>query len=183
MAELVKLSTTHEMLMNWLVLNPEKSLRECADHFGYTQSWVSQIIHSDLFQHALKEKQERIALRVAESIPAKLARAADIAVEKLTDHLEKTEDPEFILSATDKILHRMGYAPQSSRNPAGGPAPGSLNQQNNFFLQASDLEAARELMRGVAAEGGAGSGRIHGPQADAPGRTPLTLDAEVLPRE
>ena len=166
MAELVKLSTTHEMLMNWLVLNPEKSLRECADHFGYTQSWVSQIIHSDLFQHALKEKQERIALRVAESIPAKLARAADIAVEKLTDQLEKTEDPEFILSATDKILHRMGYAPQSTRNPAGGPPP-TLNQQNNFFLQASDLEAARELMRASTALG---------PQADEV--RPLSLKGE-----
>ena len=69
-------------------------------------------------------------------------------MEKLTEHLEKTEDPEFILSATDKILHRMGYAPQSSRNPAGGPAP--TNQQNNFFLTAGDLEAARELMRSSA---------------------------------
>ena len=177
MAELVKLSTTHEMLMNWLVLNPEKSLRECADHFGYTQSWVSQIIHSDLFQHALKEKQERIAVKVAESIPEKLARAADVAVEKLTEQLEKTEDPEFILSATDKILHRMGYAPQSSRNPAGGPAP--TNQQNNFFLTAGDLEAARELMRAstaLPAEGGAGSGRMLGPQADEV--RPLSLEGE-----
>ena len=164
MAELVKLSTTHEQLMNWLVLNPEKSLRECADHFGYTQSWLSQIIHSDLFQHALKEKQERIAMRVAESIPAKLARAADIAVEKLTDHLEKTEDPEFILSATDKILHRMGYAPQSSRNPSA-PAGGSLNQQNNFFLQAGDLADARALMQAAASGSPLGA----------------TLDGAVLP--
>lgn len=164
MAELVKLSTTHEQLMNWLVLNPEKSLRECADHFGYTQSWLSQIIHSDLFQHALKEKQERIAMRVAESIPAKLARAADIAVEKLTDHLEKTEDPEFILSATDKILHRMGYAPQSSRNPSA-PAVGSLNQQNNFFLQAGDLADARALMQAAASSSPLGA----------------TLDGAVLP--
>ena len=53
MAEIARLNTTHEMLMNWLVCNPEKSLRECADHFGYTQSWLSQIIHSDIFQHAL----------------------------------------------------------------------------------------------------------------------------------
>lgn len=149
MAELVKLSTTHEMLMNWLILNPEKSLRECADHFNYTQSWLSQIIHSDLFQHALKEKQERVAMRVAESIPQKLARAADVAIEKLSDHLERTEDPEFILSATDKILHRMGYAPQSTRNPAG-PAGPSLNQQNNFFIQAGDLAEARALMQASA---------------------------------
>lgn len=173
MAELVKLSTTHEMLMNWLVLNPEKSLRECADHFGYTQSWVSQIIHSDIFQHALAEKQEKISMRVAESIPAKLARAADIAIEKLTEHLEKTEDPEFILSASDKILHRMGFAPQSARAPAGGTS-GGLNQQNNFFVQASDLSAARELMQIAASSSPLG--------ATLPGSGEL-LDGEVIARD
>lgn len=152
MGELTRLSTTHEMLMNWLILNPEKSLRECADHFGYTQSWLSQIIHSDIFQHALKEKQNRVFLRVAESIPEKLARAADVAVEKLADHLERTEDPEFILSATDKILHRMGYAPASARNPGGNPigAP-ATNVQQNFFLTAGDLADARGLMQQAAA--------------------------------
>lgn len=144
MAEIARLSTTHEMLMNWLILNPEKTLRECADHFGYTQSWVSQLIHSDIFQHALREKQERVAIRVAESIPEKLARAADVAVEKLSEHIEKSEDPEFLLSATDKLLHRMGYAPQSARNPAG--APGVANQQNNFFISAGDLTDARALI-------------------------------------
>ena len=159
MAPPVKLSSTHEMLMNWLLTNPEKSLRECADHFGYTQSWVSQIIHSDLFQHALKEKQERIFVRVADGIPAKLRRNADIALEKLSDHLEKSEDPEFILSATDKLLHRMGYAPQSARAPAGSPAAAGVGvQQNNFFLSQSDLAAARaQLQQGglvLACEGG-----------------------------
>ena len=146
--KLVSLSHTHEMMLNWLVMNPERSLRECADHFGYTQSWVSSLIHSDLFQAALKQKQMDIAVRVAESIPEKLRRAADIGVEKLAEHLEKSEDPEFILDATDKILHRMGYAPQSSRNPAG--SPGSMNQQNNFYIGSADLLAAQELMAGAA---------------------------------
>lgn len=142
--KLARLSHTHDMLLNWLVLNPDRSLRECADHFGYTQSWVSSVLHSDLFQQALKEKQLAIAVRVAESIPEKLARAADVAIEKLTTALEKTEDPEFVLDATDKILHRMGYAPQSARNPAG--APGVANQQNNFFISAGDLTDARALI-------------------------------------
>lgn len=80
MGELVNISHKHEALLNWLVLNPDKSLRECADHFGYTQSWVSSIIHSDIFQVALKEKQLAIAAKVADSIPAKLRRAADVAL-------------------------------------------------------------------------------------------------------
>lgn len=154
MGELVNISHKHEALLNWLVLNPDKSLRECADHFGYTQSWVSSIIHSDIFQVALKEKQLAIAAKVADSIPAKLRRAADVALEKLTTKVEESEDPEFLLDATDKILHRMGYAPASARNPAGSPAAhggAPLAQQNNFFIGAGDLAAARELMRGAGA--------------------------------
>jgi hypothetical protein len=152
--QLVRLSHTHEMLMNWLVLNPEKSLRECADHFGYTQSWLSSVIHSDLFQASLKEKQLAVQARVASSIPEKLRRSADIALDKLATKLEEAEDADFILDATDKILHRMGYAPVSARNPAGSPQAGSVNQQNNFFLQASDLHEARELMQLAAEQGG-----------------------------
>ena len=140
--KLVALSHRHEMLLNWLVLNPDKTLRECADHFGWTQSWLSSIIHSDIFQSALKQKQLDIALRVAGSIPEKLRAAADIGVEKLSSALEKSEDPEFILDATDKILHRMGYAPQSARNPAGSP----VNIQNNFVIGAQDLLDAQSVM-------------------------------------
>jgi hypothetical protein len=152
MAELKRLSHTHEMMLNWLVLNPDRSLRECADHFGVSQSWLSSIIHSDIFQHALKEKQLAISLRVADSIPAKLRRAADIAVEKLTQKLEDTEDPEFILDATDKILHRMGFAPQSSRNPLGPPTGSGPVQQNNFFISAGDLAEARALIGNTQAQ-------------------------------
>lgn len=140
--KLAALSHRHEMLLNWLVLNPDKTLRECADHFGWTQSWLSSIIHSDIFQSALKQKQLDIAIRVAGSIPEKLRAAADIGVEKLAIHLERSEDPEFILDATDKILHRMGYAPQSARNPAGSP----VNIQNNFVIGAQDLLDAQTVM-------------------------------------
>jgi hypothetical protein len=149
MAEIARLSHKHEQLLNWLVLNPDRSLRECADVFGFSQSWLSQVIHSDLFQHALKEKQLAIGVRVADSIPQKLRRAADLALEKLTGKLEDTEDPEYILDATDKILHRMGYAPQSARNPAGGPGLGAPAQQNNFFISSGDLQEARALMQSV----------------------------------
>ena len=168
MAEIKRLSHTHEMMLNWLVLNPDRSLRECADHFQVSQSWLSQVIHSDIFQHALKEKQEAIALRVADSIPAKLRRAADIAVEKLTEKLEETEDPDFILDATDKILHRMGFAPQSSRNPLGPPTGAGPVQQNNFFISAGDLEEARALIRQVPVE---------------PLPAPQVLEGEIVRRE
>lgn len=148
--QIVRLSHKHEMMLNWLLLNPDRSLRECADHFGVTQSWLSSVIHSDLFQMTLKERQNSVHLKIADSIPEKLRRIGDIALEKLTTCLEDSEDPEYILDATDKVLHRMGFAPASSRNPAGSAAS-VHNVQNNVFVNADDLAAARQLMQSISA--------------------------------
>jgi hypothetical protein len=149
MAAIQRMSHTHEMVINWLVLNPQKSLRECADHFGYTQPWLSQLIHSDIFQANLRQRQMEVAARVSASIPEKLQAVADIALEKLGDAIAKSEDPDFILDAADRALHRMGYAPASARNPAGSPSQiGAVqNQTNVFVLGQDDLAQARELMR------------------------------------
>jgi len=149
--ELQRVSHTHEMVINWLVLNPEKSLRECADTFGYTQPWLSTLIHSDLFQSRLRARQEQIASRVTSSIPEKLQAITDIALDKLGDVLAKSEDPEYILDVADRALHRMGYAPASARNPAGSPSQaGSVNNQTNVFMLApEDLHQARALMQQV----------------------------------
>lgn len=155
MAAIQKISHTHESVINWLVLNPEKSLRECADHFGYTQPWLSTLIHSDIFQMALRERQIAVAARVTQSIPDRLRVCADLALEKLADHIEKSEDSEFILDAADRTLHRMGFAPQSARNPAGSPSQtqggGVQNQTNVFVLGGDDLAEARRIMASAGA--------------------------------
>jgi hypothetical protein len=147
-----KISYTHEQILNWLVLNPHVSLRECADHFGYTQPWLSTLIHSDIFQAKLRERQMQVAARVAQSIPERLQVVTNIALEKLAEKVAESEDPEFILDAADKALHRMGYAPASARNPAGSPAQGNVqNQTNVFMLGANDLAEARRIMAASAA--------------------------------
>ena len=176
MGEIARLSPSHEMVMNWIICNPDRNLRECADHFGYTQSWLSCIIHSDIFQHELARRQETVRAAITQSIPEKLRRAGDIAVEKLTSQLEQTEDPEFILSAADKILHRLGYAPQSSRAPQGG-AGISVSQTNVYMASQADLASARELMGRV----GEAMSLPSPPGATLPEDGPPPLEGELLP--
>lgn len=150
--EVSKLSHVHESIINWLVLNPGRSMRQCADNFGYTQPWLSSLVNSDIFQAALRERQIEVAVRVAQNIPAKLAAVADIALDKLADKVAESEDAEFLLDAADRTLHRMGFAPQSTRNPAGSPSqfgPSAVNIQQNFMVTGQDLAAARELMQSV----------------------------------
>jgi hypothetical protein len=108
--QLKSLSHTHDMVINWMLLNPDRSLRECADYFGYSQPWLSTLIHTDLFQARLKERQAVVFAQIAQTVPEKLTALSDIATEKLTEAITKSEDSKFILDAFDKVMHRAGCA-------------------------------------------------------------------------
>lgn len=142
--DLKNISTTHEQILNWLLLNPHKSMRECADTFGYTQSWLSTLVRSDLFQAALAEKQKELSSRVASNVTNKLTGVVDVALDKLAEHVEKSENPDFLLAVADKGLHRLGFGPASYRNPNPSGMQGPLVQQN-FMVSAADLVAARQM--------------------------------------
>lgn len=137
MAEIQRISHTHDQIMNWLIANPERSLRECADAFGYTQSWLSCLIHSDVFQAKFRERQDSVFSRIASNTEEKLTGLANMVAEKLSEKVEASQDPKFLLDSFDKIMHRAGYAPNSKAVPQ---AP---TVQNNFFVSRSELEQAR----------------------------------------
>lgn len=140
--QIATLNHTHQRILDWLILNPDKTLRECADSMGYTQAWLSTVIHSDVFQLQLRQMNAEVHARVCGSVPEKLAALADIGIEKLTDMLAKSEDPVFVANTTDKLLHRMGYAPKATPVVTGT----TVNVQNNtFHVSREELTAARQI--------------------------------------
>ena len=147
-----KLSYSHDALINWLLVNPDRPLRDAAAYFGYTQAWISTIIHSDVFQAKLLTRQNAVFVQVSQSIPAKLGAAVNIALERMTEKLELCDDPKYLLDATDKLLHRMGYAPAAARTPVGAPVIQTNTQINNFTVSALDLEAARMMAQAANAK-------------------------------
>lgn len=144
-----RVTYSHEALINWMVENPDRPLRDAAAYFGYSQGWLSCIIHSDVFQAKLARRQEEVFAQIAQDIPSRLRGAADLALNGLTEKLENgNPDAKFLLDATDKLLHRMGYAPASARNPLGTAQVVQNNTQiNNYTVNASDLAAARALAK------------------------------------
>jgi hypothetical protein len=137
--QVAKLNHTHERILDWLVQNPEKSMRECADAFGYTQAWLSTVVHSDAFQVQLSKLNGDIHSRVAADIPARMAAITDIVLDKLANIVAETEDKDFLLETGDKILARMGYGVRGNSNNT--PAP---QVQNNFIISRDMLSASRQ---------------------------------------
>lgn len=132
-----KLSHGHDAILNWLLLNPTATLRECGDQLGYSVPWLSRLIHTDIFQAELCARQGEVFVSVAGSIPQKLAGLADLAIEKVTEQLLASESPQYTLDVFDKALTKLGYAPQTARNPNGA------STTNVFMVSAGDLAAAR----------------------------------------
>lgn len=142
--QIQKLRITHEMILNWLLLNPEKSQGECAKLFGVTEAWLSVIINSDCFQERLAQKRHLMDRRVTDVIEAKMRGVVDAGLDRLDKIVPVSTDPEFILNTTDKLLGRLGYGPKSA-------SPGfSVNVQNNTYTVPREvLEASRKLITGL----------------------------------
>lgn len=144
--QLKDLSYRHEAILDWLVLNPDKSQGECARALGYTEAWLSQVISSNLFQARLalllQEKREHGIFTVAE----KLAGLADLAIEKTLKNVEVSADPGFVLSAAEVALKRLGYG--AVKQPP--TAPTTVNNTLVVATQAG-LQEAVQIMRQVKA--------------------------------
>lgn len=145
--QIMSISHVHEAIMNWMIANPHLPLKACAGHFGYTRAWLSTIIHSDLFQARLREKQEEVFSGIKEDLNTKLGALADVGIERLQEKLEHTDDTKTILETTKLALASLGFGAK----PGGGAANVQNNTQvNNVYVASSaDLEAAREQMRRV----------------------------------
>lgn len=145
--------------MEWLIANPHMKLSECAAAFNVSQPWLSCIIHSRAFQERYREIiGDHVDSRVL-PLRDKLTGVAATAIDRLGLAVAVSTDPDFLLSAADKTLHRLGYAPNTSKGQ-GVQATGPT--QINIFNSVSQeqLERARqrrrELYEGTAEEVGPG---------------------------
>jgi hypothetical protein len=146
--ELKSVSHVHESVMNWMIANPQRSLAACAQEFGYTQAWLSTMIHSNLFQARLREKQDVLFGDLATSLNDKLAAGADIGVTKLVSQLERSEDPKFIKDTTTMMLDKLGFG-ASARLGTPNTIHNAPVQQNYYMASAADLAEARGRIMSV----------------------------------
>jgi len=60
MGLLQKVRYTHKDMIDYIISNPTVSQGQIAARYGYTQSWISNILASDAFQEAMAGRREEI---------------------------------------------------------------------------------------------------------------------------
>jgi len=148
-AQIAEMSFSHHAIIDWMLSNPDALLADCAKAFGYTQPWLSTIIHSDAFKAEFSRRRGQLDEHIAHGIHAKMAAVS----KKALDHLEElldgadTLDPRLVLDIADRTLHRQGYAPSKAgvnifaQQNIIQPAPGAVDK--------SVLDEAKNLMRAI----------------------------------
>ena len=137
--QIKKMSISHEMILNWLVMNPEKTQNECAEFFGVTPAWLSVVVNSDCFQARWIQRRQMLATGVVALAESKMRGVIDKGLDRLERLVEVSPDPGFVLETTDKLLGRLGYGPKT------GPSV-QINTQNNYAISRDVLDQARRII-------------------------------------
>ena len=92
---------THDAVIDAIIENPSISQNSLAAIFGYTPSWISQVMSSDAFKNRLELRKEElvdphIRITLNDRFNALVGRSLDVLQEKL---MLPNPDPELALRA------------------------------------------------------------------------------------
>lgn len=141
MYNLMRLNHRHEQIINWMIVNPHRNLGECAKHFNYTPGWLSQVVHSDIFQARYRQRAAEVGSVAVHTIANKLNGVAALALEKAEERLRAGIASERFLGETmASTLKMLGYGAPSPLQPLT-----SNEVHNHVHLHAEDIREARDL--------------------------------------
>jgi|10_taG_2_1085330.scaffolds.fasta_scaffold00106_54 hypothetical protein len=134
-----KLGEQHHKMIDWMLTHyTGKNLGELAEQIGYSRSYLSTVINSDMFKAEYQRRRDAVNTEQAGRIVQKTMNVAEKTLDKIDDLLEEddedeTLDPRLLVDLADKSLARLGYAPSRPALPGASGDAGSGVVVNNFF--------------------------------------------------
>lgn len=143
-----KMNWYYDSIIDWMLTNPGQPLSQCAAHVSKSQSWLSQIINTDMFKAALASRRESFNLQHDLQIIDKTQRIAQAGLDAILTTLETKKDKvpiSELREVTDSALGRLGYGTKKE------PAANTTNVAVQVVVPVSqvDLEEARMALRQV----------------------------------
>lgn len=125
MGQLKKVAYTHEAMIELIIEGSSKpggiAQKEIAQHFGYTESWISNILASEAFQARLAQRREeiidpRIRASIKERFEALTIQSLKILQEKLSQNVVNDQVALRCAELGAKALGVGGHAPPPPSN-------------------------------------------------------------------
>jgi hypothetical protein len=135
-----KINHRHEQIINWLLANPHRTLKECAAEFGYTKEWIYALVGTDLFQAEYQRRAREAAVPAIHTVRTRIAGLALLALEKAEEKLASGRASDtFHSSSMRTALEALGFIGQN-----GQP---SLHRHEHIHIDGEALLKARESAR------------------------------------
>lgn len=136
-AQIKTISNKHNAIMDFMLANPHLKMKHIAAKFKVGQTHLSLIVHSDCFQAKLREKQDAIFNTFVCPMGERLEAISHVALDRLEEKVETSDDPRFLLDATNSVLKSLGYTGQT-----GGAV--NVQAENVLMVSTNVLNQARE---------------------------------------
>lgn len=141
-AQIANINHRHEGIADWLLANPHRQLKDCAEELRISQSHLSVIINSDAFRVYFARRRAILNDMQAQETVATLYDIVRKANAVVLKELEKEDAAAgFALDASTKALKSLGY----------GAASITVNDNRKQVaigvVDRSTLEASRERLQ------------------------------------
>lgn len=143
-----KVNWWYESIVDWMLLNPDKSKADAARFFNVSSVWMYTLTQSDVFKALYEQRRAAHNGVVSASIVEKVSALADVALEHLTERVAKNGEsmtPGLLKDIAEMSLEKLGYDGKYGKSPLVASNP-SVNVQVNLQANAVDLAEARQKM-------------------------------------
>ena len=134
----------HGALIDWMLLNPDKIMRDAAKHFNVSENYISLLTGSDTFKLAYEKRRDQLIGEVQRTTVERLRGLTDNTLDALNERIARERDSMSIVDlreTCEMVLKASGYGqPKDAR---AGPQV----TNNVIVVTAEDLAHARELMQ------------------------------------
>ena len=134
----------HESVIDWMLLNPGKHIRDAAPHFNVSENYMYLLTESDMFKSRFAERRKELIGEVHRSTIERAKGLGDACIDLLSDRIAREREVialSEVRETAELALRVAGYGVGSGRN---GTQPTAV-QVN--IITSEDLARARELMR------------------------------------
>jgi hypothetical protein len=143
----------HEAIIDDMLAYPTDTLEQRGKRVGYSASYLSIIINTDMFKAAYARRRTEYSEHLDASLINKATAVAAKGLDLMLETMEskRTQIPFGVLSdSVDKTLTRLGYGVQQKGPAVQVNIPGNNNQVAVLpTVTADQLTSAREALRAV----------------------------------
>lgn len=181
-----KLHYTHDAMIDQIINDPSISNDRLAEMFGYTPSWISTVLCSDIFQAKLAERREQLIdpelrMSVKTQFAGLLARSMEVLRHKLNASPDKIPD-QLAVQVAKMSGQALGYGNKEQKVSVtethhhlvelGDNLVGLLRQRKTQAGRTFDVQAERTdtpgLPHGEPNQGNGSGLQLAGDQARVP---------------